>query len=300
MPVLVATDFSDNSAAAVRVASRRAARSGDSLTLLHCLESAVDDTPWRHLLEMPQNMRARFWKAGKKRLEEMFEETIPAEDRPHVVDYRVEFKYAEDGILDVLDEEDFNLVVLGATGQNRLANFLLGSTTEDVVRRSDVPVLVVPSDVPEDGFETLVAPVDFTECSRHSLARAASIARQDDARLVIVHAYVLPVTETTFMPAQMPPETIDAFEQQRERQLDEVIETVDLDGIEWEGRLEVGTPHNAIVDTVEDVDADLVVMGTHGRRGFERLFLGSTATKVLRRMPCSVMTIREHDVESND
>ena len=300
MSILVATDFSENSSAAIRTAARLAKVHGQELVLLHCLETAVDDTAWRHMMEMPKNLRGKFWKAAVERMEKNLDELVDPKDRPEDVDFRVEFEYAEEGVLKVVDEGETDLVVIGATGQGRLANFLLGSTTEDVVRRSDTPVLVVPAETRVAPFERIVAPVDFTECSRISLQNAAEIAREDGAELLVVHAYALPVTETTFLPAQMPAETIEAFETQRHKALEEFVGEVDLTGVEWQERLEVSAPHNAIVDVVRETGADLIVMGTHGRRGFERLFLGSTATKVLRRMPCPVMTIRTRDSEPND
>jgi nucleotide-binding universal stress UspA family protein len=298
MSILVATDFSDNAEAALAAAARLAHAHAEELVVLHCQETAVDETPWRHALSSPGEIRGQLWKAAQERLEETFESVVPPEGRPTNVDLRVDLEYAAGGILGVLNEQPFSLAVLGATGLSRLANFFLGSTTEEVVRRSDTPVLVVPADTPARPYRRIVAPVDFTDCSRKSLERAADLAREDGAELVIIHSYTLPVSETTFLPTQLPPETIEAYQQQQRDRLDEFVESIDLGGLETTVSLEVGAPHNAIVETVEDQEADLVVMGTHGRRGFDRLFLGSTATRILRRMPTSIMTVRTSEAES--
>lgn len=300
MSVLVAIDFSENSRRALRTAARRARQRRDSLRIVHFLEEETAELSQRQLSEPPQNLRARLWKRAKSQLEETFQEVVPDDERPGDVDYRVEVDYAEDGIVEEAGESDCELVVLGATGQSRLTSFLLGSTAEQVIRRVDVPVLVVHNEAEAETFERIVAPVDFTECSRHSLEQARDVAREDDAELVLLHAYMLPVTESTFTPAQLPPEAIETYEKQREERLDELTDAIDLEGVTWRRRLDVGSPHNAIVDAVEDEEADLVAMGTHGRRGFERFFLGSTATKVLRQMPCSVMTVRTREEDETD
>ncbi|MFB6350297.1 MAG: universal stress protein [Bradymonadaceae bacterium] len=92
-----------------------------------------------------------------------------------------------------------------------------------------------------------------------------------------------------------PPAQSDKLEHDRKHQLDEFVEDVDLAGLSYHLHLEVSDPVDAVVETIEETGPELVVMGTHGRRGFQRLFLGSTATKVLRRMPCSVMIVRTRD-----
>ena len=300
MSILVATDFSDNARAALRTAARLAHAHDEELVVLHCQETAVDETPWRHALSSPGEIRGQLWKAAQQRLEETYESVVPPEERPTDVDLRVDLQYAAEGVLGVLGEKPFSLAVLGATGLSRLVNLFLGSTTEEVVRRSDVPVLVVPDDAPPKPYRRIVAPVDFTDCSRKSLQQAADLAREDGAELLIIHSYELPVSETTFLPTQLPPETIEAYQNQQQDRLEEFVESVDLSGIESTARLEVGAPHHAIVEAVEEAEADLVVMGTHGRRGFDRLFLGSTATRILRRMPTSVMTVRSSESESSE
>ncbi len=295
MTVLAATDFSDASKNATRLASNEARRRGDKLVLLHCLESAVDDSPWRHLSEMSRDPKSKLWKSARTHLQRVYEDAVPARERPDHVELRVIPEYADDGIRKVLQEGGIDLVVVGATGSGRVANFFLGSTAEDIARISPSPVLVVPDNAPSGPFERIVAPVDFTECSTHSLKRAVELARRDDALLTIVHGYLLPVTGTTYLPSQIPPETIQEFEEQRRQRMADFVDGFDLEGVDWDTVLDVGSPHNVIVDTADEQDADLIAMGTHGRRGMRRFFLGSNAVKVLRRMPCSVMTVRTPD-----
>jgi len=299
MPVLVATDFSDNADRALRAAAPRALARNTSLRVVHFLEERTGELSQRQLSEPPQNLRARLWKRAQTQLEETYREVVPSPERPPEVDFYVDVDYAADGIVDQASAPDCELVVVGATGRSRLGSFFLGSTAEEVIRRVDVPVLVVHNEADATTFDRIVAPVDVTECSRRSLAVARDVARRQRAELVVLHAYMLPVSESTFTPTQLPPDAIETHERQGRKRLEEFVREVGLGDLTWQTRLEVGSPHTAIVETAEDVRADLVVMGTHGRRGAERLFLGSTATKVLRRMPCSVMTVRTRDDETD-
>jgi len=83
----------------------------------------------------------------------------------------------------------------------------------------------------------------------------------------------------------------EAHREFRSKQMERFLESVDLKEVEYDTLLRFGAPHRLIVETARERESDLIVMGTHGRRGFERFFLGSTASKVLRHMPCPVLTI---------
>lgn len=297
MTILAATDFSDDAKSAIGTAASLACERDTSLTLLHCLEPPDGGSIPEP--EADREMRAELRENARDRLEALLEEAVPQSTRPNSVDYRVEFAHAAEGICEVLGTDGYELAVLGATGRNRVANFFLGSTPEEVVRRTDVPVTVVPADAAGPPYDQIVAPIDFTTCSEMSLRHAAVLARRHGADLCIVHAYNMPsAAEASPIPSTAPSETFEALRKRRKRHFKELVDQIDLEGVDWSKRRRPGAPHNVIVDAVDELDADLVVMGTHGRRGFERFFLGSTATKVLRLMPCTIRTIRTRDEES--
>lgn len=297
MTILAATDFSDQSAVALRQAAHLARTRGAELLLLHSVESAAGQPAFVQAVEGVEDLEAQWRQGALSRMADFVDEHLSAEERPDEIAFRADLEVAEESIENTLRSEDFELVVLGATGENRLSTFFLGSTPEAVARRSDVPVLVVPESGRVGDYESIVAPVDFTRCSRKSLARAVSFARAYDARLTILHAYQVRVAESSYFPGQISGESLDTLREQSEERFREFVESNELREVDWETRHEPGAPPDVVVEVVEDADADLVVMGTHGRRGLERFFLGSTATKVLRRMPCSVMTVRHREEE---
>jgi nucleotide-binding universal stress UspA family protein len=199
----------------------------------------------------------------------------------------------DEELLDAVEHDGHDLVVVGATGMDRVSNFLLGSLPEDIVRRSPVPVLVVPPEIEAGGYDHIVAPVDLTPCSLESLRHAARMARSHDARLTVLHAVpFMTESDTHPLPDAVELGSPSEIESQARQHLEEFLGDVSFEGIDSETRIEMGVPKNVIGETVDDLGAELVVMGTHGRRGVAWLFLGSTATKVLRSMPSQVMTVR--------
>lgn len=295
MSILASTDFSEDSRTALRTAARLAEARDTSLTVAHFVE-ATETTPWDLRSELPEARKQKIRNEAGERLEEFLDETFTETARPDELELHVEVAEPEEALPALGEQRDAELLVVGATGRNRVAEFLLGSTAEEVVRSSRQPVLVVrPNRASEKSFERIVAPVDFSDCSRHGLARAINLARGEGASLDILHAYRLPTSEVTEFGPTVTPRQVDELQYERRRQLDEFVEEFDLAGLAVSTHLDIANPATAVVETVEDHDADLVVMGTHGRRGFRKLFLGSTASKVLRRMPCSVMTVRTED-----
>lgn len=294
MSILVATDLSENGRTALAAASAEARRRGTPLTVLHCLDSVAER--WEYLEQPPANVED-VAEAAREELEEEFHEAVGRVEEPQVDEFRIVEAHAANGIVEVAQEGDFELVVVGATGRGTLSRLLLGSTAEEVVRSCDTPVLVVPPESPFDDVDRIVAPVDMSECSRASLAVAADRARAADAELTILHTSSLPTGAMALMEWEPSDEDRDAHREFTSEQMAEFLDGVDLEGVECDTVLRFGAPFREIVDVSEEREADLIVMGTHGRRGFERMFLGSTATKVLRRLPCAAMTIRSRGDE---
>ena len=143
-------------------------------------------------------------------------------------------------------------------------------------------------------FKQIICPVDFSESSVRAFAHAAAIARWYDAQLTVLH--VVP----TFEPIQVRGDLGDPVRvvtpMPREQVLEEMSRTLDLAAVSPRATpiAESGDPQTTIVDQAVSKKADLIVMGTHGRRGFKRLLLGSVTEAVLREAPCPVLTVPPH------
>lgn len=141
----------------------------------------------------------------------------------------------------------------------------------------------------------ILCPLDFSDFSRHTLARAAEIAKAHDATITVLHVVPTPV-----MIAPLPFETVRTVAPpltaaQLERARADVAAFARLDpaiSVPLTAEvMEAPAIHEAIVYQAERLHADLIVMGTHGRGGFQRMFLGSVAERVLRLARSPVMTV---------
>ena len=142
-------------------------------------------------------------------------------------------------------------------------------------------------------IKRILCPIDFSEMSRHAFDRAVGIARCYGATISILHVLPVPsaVPAIPYGPEGPGPfgfQTVD-----RELALAEIPKFlgVGLAGAVDYHILEAPSVHKEILVQTERLDADLVVVGSHGRSGFDRLFLGSVAEKILRTSEVPVMVV---------
>jgi nucleotide-binding universal stress UspA family protein len=114
------------------------------------------------------------------------------------------------------------------------------------------------------------------------------------AGLTIVHVYApfIPMTAEGYTPPQVYDRMLADVRAHAQRQLDRLVAKAKTAGARAKGLLLEGIPHDRIVRAARSTRADLVVLGTHGRTGLGRLFLGSVAARVVTLAPCPVLTVR--------
>jgi universal stress protein A len=135
--------------------------------------------------------------------------------------------------------------------------------------------------------KTILCPTDFSENSELAFQMACRLARDYQARLVIVHVTPPPTViygDQVVLPP--PPRDLEPLREKLRR-----VKPADT-SIPTEHILAEGAEASEILNSADNVHADLIVMGTHGRTGLARLLLGSVAEAVLRKARCPVMTIK--------
>jgi CBS domain-containing protein len=144
-------------------------------------------------------------------------------------------------------------------------------------------------------FGRILCPVDFDDNSLAALEVAAQIARQNDGTVSLFHVVPIMIAPTA-MPAY-----VDIYKGQDETAKEKLrqIAAKRLQGIKYELLTLVGEPAGAILRTAKRWAADVIVMATHGRRGFSRVLLGSIAEMVLREAPCPVLCVRRGEPDKN-
>ncbi len=136
-------------------------------------------------------------------------------------------------------------------------------------------------------LRTIIYPTDFSSASDGGLALATALARDSGARLLVTHVSEPPLAYGGGELYYGIPEPDD----DEQRRMLGQLQPPDVN-VSYEHRLLQGEPAAAIVELAEKEDADLIVMGTHGRTGLARLLMGSVAEVVVRRAPCPVLTYR--------
>ncbi|WP_324663720.1 universal stress protein [Haloarcula sediminis] len=188
-----------------------------------------------------------------------------------------------------------DLVVMPTHGRDGVARYLLGSVTEKVVRLSSVPVLTARMDDDEQfafPYEDVLVPTDGSEAAVRAADYGLSLA---SALGATVHALSI-VDDTTLGPDVRSTALSEAGETAAQEALDGLESQAGDHGHASVVRhVEHGRPVEGILSCVDANDIDAVVMGTTGRRGTDRILLGSVAEKTVRSAPVPVITVGDPD-----
>jgi universal stress protein A len=137
-------------------------------------------------------------------------------------------------------------------------------------------------------FRKVLCPIDFSEHSFEALDIALKVVQQNDAALYLLNVAPMPAGAAGFQPVPMEPYPI--VEQDRREQLEKLAQERIPAAVRSETIVTTGDPAEQVLETARDLDADLIVMGTHGRKGLGHLVLGSVAERVVRESPIPVLT----------
>jgi nucleotide-binding universal stress UspA family protein len=133
-------------------------------------------------------------------------------------------------------------------------------------------------------FKRILCPIDLRKLSMAALEIAGALAEQNDATISLVH--VVP------SPLPRPLEPVPDWERTVNTRLGRIAQEHFGDRARWDTVILRGDPAQAIMHAADDLDADLIVMATHGHKGINRLLLGSVAEQVVRESPIPVLTVR--------
>jgi nucleotide-binding universal stress UspA family protein len=290
--VLVATDLSEPADEAIRQAYERAQGPGARLTVVHVIPNLMPSDPLFPQLEQQMvlalpALQDRITEQVGRRVEaltgrpsDQFEVVVEA-GIPHVV------------IVQRAEERRADLVVVGSHGTTGVSRILLGTVADKVVRHAHCPVLVARQ-CPKTG-KILVA-TDFSDPSLPAVAAAAEEAGRAGARVTILNSVDLgpALAESASMALGAPSYGFspDVRNDLRNTVDGMLANALAHNGIEGDRLVTYGPAGAAILRAAEQLQAELIVMGTVGRTGLPRLLLGSVAEVVVKSAPCSVLVVR--------
>jgi universal stress protein A len=142
-------------------------------------------------------------------------------------------------------------------------------------------------------FDKILIAIDFSENSTYAFDCALMLARQFNARLTVMHVINEPIDLRGFY---VPHISFEQLEKEIEAGARDMMEKFCREKMGDYGNyvtsIVTGIPYEEIIRTAREIDASLIVVGTHGRTGLDHIIFGSTAERVVRNSPCPVLSIR--------
>ena len=270
--ILVPTDFSNHAYYALKVASQIAKKNGGEIILLHMLElphQAGDAIGSGHIL--PEIML--FKNSAINRLEELMDDECLEGLKVSEV---IQFELAFEGILKVSEKNDIDLIVMGSHGASGFKEMFIGSNAEKVVRYSPAPVLIIKKDVGEFNVDKFVFASDFTDEIKKPFAKVVEFANKFGAELELAMIN----TPSTFKPTHVAEEIMKNFVSNF---------TINKYTVNIYNDVSV---ENGILHFADHIDADLIGVSTHGRKGLSHFFNGSNSEDLVNHALRPVVTYK--------
>ena len=272
--ILVPTDFSEQAENALKVAAQFAKTYNADIYLLHMLElpmQLIDPTSNNNSQNLPESLF--FMKLAHKR----FEEVLASDYLEGVtVHETVHFHEAFDGIMEVSKEHDCDLIIMGSHGATGFKEMFIGSNTEKVVRYSEIPVLVIKQEIPNFRVDNFIFATDFSEETKRPFNEAVKFANKIDANIHLVYINTANKFKTT---------------EEAEKKMSNFLEGMESKTFKlhiYNDR----TIEEGILNYAQSIDAGLIGISTHGRKGLAHFFNGSLSEDIVNHAKRPVITFK--------
>lgn len=283
--ILALTDFSGPANIAVAQAARLAGDYNAKLNLLHArIVAAPEKLPEANDIADDPGHQAVLRKLDK----------IKNEHSQIDISCEVIYGYsASSAILGFINEQMFDLIVMGTRGQSISQEFLIGGVTEKIIRYAGPPVLTVPPDIRiENKFHRIIVPFNFSDHAELALREAVEIGRLYHAQIFVIS--VLEIKKQKAIAGNEKSGKPTGRLSATRKKLDAVVQSLnekEIAGI----RIDVveGVAYREIARYAEEKDGDLIVTATHGAVGIDRFLLGSTVEKMIRVITRPILTLKE-------
>lgn len=143
-------------------------------------------------------------------------------------------------------------------------------------------------------IEKILVPIDFSDYSKSALRYAVNFAKFFNAEIILVYVVEPVIYPPDFSMGQIAIPTVTTeFDERAMEELNKLAKNQIPSQVKVSTVIKTGKPFIEIIDTAAEVNADLIIIATHGHSGVEQILFGSTAEKVVRKAPCPVLTLRE-------
>ena len=293
--ILVAVDFSTGSRTALEQATRIAALHGAKLQVLHVVDSAAVAALAASREEAFESHARVATEGASTALARWMEQSPP----PANYEVTIALGTPLHEILEHARTLKADLLVAGIAGAGEMPAGA-GSISSKLARKVQTPVLLVRTNHPQP-FRKIVACIDFSANSRAVAEQACSVASKDGASVDFLHvwqepwaamSYPTPFADTSVPTIMYTPEDRETFIRGLRKELHEFVNEA-AQGIQSAEVLHEAFSHgNGIVAHAQEVHADLIIIGGKGRTNLRYVLLGSTAERLLTRLPCSLLVVK--------
>jgi nucleotide-binding universal stress UspA family protein len=281
----IATNFSPESDHALTAGAALARSSGAHVDLVHVIHRPP---LYERVLLKEQPLVADLERQATEHLARVAAAS-PLAGLPVTCHARVGTPFAE--LLSFSREQGHDLLVIGARKRGQLADLLLGSTAERVLRKASAPVLIAKTPLAATPA-CILAPTDFSDASRPALDEAVALAKRWNARLVLLHV-IEPIVQAYAWATDLAGGEIYVIEpEELQPEWDALLASLDAQGVRCETQTLKGDVATTVAAAAKALPADLVVLATHGRTGLAHALLGSVAEGTARTVEGCVLSIR--------
>jgi len=286
--ILLPLDESQLAEAAIPYTLEACKHFGSNVTLLHVIEKdAPTEVHGQHHLTNEKE-------AGEY-LTSIKEKHFPNCDRLKTHVHTEEVSQVSQSIVQHSDEFSPDLIVLCAHGQGGLRDIVAGSIAQQVIANGNVPVLVIHPDEQFDGIKNLLIALDGDPDHDKALDAAVEFTKKFNAelRLVrIVPTYSTLSGEQAALGTMLPGTTqtyLDVMEDEAVEYLQHLLDGICGKGINCEAEVQRGDPAQEVVKSAITSNADLIILGTHGKSGLNAFWSGSVAPKIIAKTKKAVL-----------
>jgi nucleotide-binding universal stress UspA family protein len=283
--IIVAHDLKTGGTVALKSAAVLARRCGAALRLVHVIEPLDVYQRASHPLTSPLSPEEIAERTGAR-----LQAAVESEELTNV-HVECEVRRGKPFVELIIAGKAWQADLIVVGGTSRMEQPLLGGTSERVLRKAPVPVMVAKRPLHLEA-KTFLVPTDFSACARIAAEGALKLARCFGGRVVFFHVMfpLHTIAYTHEIGVSLP--TLPPRPEEIEPEWRDFLAGLSLDGMDWQKETGEGEAATAILHEAERVRADLIVMGTHGRSGLPHMLVGSVTEKVVRAASCPVLAVR--------
>jgi len=297
--ILAATDFSAHALKALKRAVWVAQQSSKRLvvaTVVADIRKAIHHTSYRSRIEFLEGNEEHFQRELRREADQKLKRQISrlgAKDIEVTYETLLGEPYQE--LIHSVQQEGYELVVAGTRGQSALKRLVLGSTAKRLVRNCPAAVWIAKNKEVAPP-KSILAAVDLSEASRRAFDQAIWLAQRSGAQLHVLHVIESTGLRTDLLDLKVVGSSDKSLRELIEAEVTQNFQDFALAasqvGVTPTTHLLWGSPAHEVVRLASELSADLIVIGTVGRGGFEGMLVGNTVETVLTHCECDVLTVK--------